>query len=369
MRLPLHFPTRVSRLYPLLALALALNSSVLLYAWQADRIKLESYASFDAREQSLRNQISDLQSSNRANSDKLELENQKVANATAQLQALQASLTDKSSQLTAAQAQLKSQQDQLSQNASELSTLRSRPPLFSFQNQSSQTNVASQEADARALVTSAYDYIQQIYGAPYLLNSIVITFVNSFAIAGSSGEIEIENSSKGITIDIHLKSFDKNSFQDINTLIHEIIHGFHGVAVFKSSIIEEGETVAATDAVMQKMMDDGKIPRFDQLYIDIDKPQYDAWNAVLPVPKDNQAFYSNPQVSEIYQMIGYAWYQIYLSDPSAFKDINAAYYAKVQRGITPDTAVALDAIRSSVKTVDGQPINAYLAANRAFNPS
>ena len=44
--------------------------------------------------------------------------------------------------------------------------------------------------------------------------------------------------------------FDENSFEDVNTIIHEIMHGFHGVAVFESSAFEEGMTVAATDAVM-----------------------------------------------------------------------------------------------------------------------
>ncbi|MEI6477599.1 MAG: hypothetical protein WCO52_01260 [bacterium] len=368
MRLP-SLPNRVSRLYPIFSLILAINCSILLYAWQVDQIKLASYATVDQQEQAMRDQIEKLQSDLRQDKSQLSLQTTKVDQVTKQLTDIQKQQDAKSAQLSTSQAQLKSQQDQLSKNADELTQLRARPPLFSFQNTSHISNVSAKEAEVKQVVSDAYDYIQKTYGQPYLLNSIVITFVDEFSIPGSSGEIIIENSSTGIKVNIHLKDFDKTNFEDTNTLIHEMVHGFHGVAVFQSSALEEGMTVATTDAVMEQMTQDGKLPHFSHLYLAGTADQYKNWNATLHVPKDNQALYESPQVSEIYQLIGMAWWQLYENDPTVFKNINAAYYPKVQKGILPDSGVVLDAIRSSIKTVNGQPVDAYLSANRAFNPN
>jgi hypothetical protein len=369
MRIIPTLPNRVSRLYPILSLILAINSSILFYAWQMDQIKINSYATVDQREKTMQDQIEKLQSDQRQDKAQLNLQSEKVAQSVAQLADLQKQLDVKNTQLQQSQAQLKAQQDQLTSNANELNQLRARPPLFSFQNTSSNKNVAGMQTDVKEVVTNAYDYIQQIYGQPYLLNSIVITFVDKFSIEGSSGEIVIENSDKGIKINIHLKEFDKNSFEDTNTLIHEMVHGFHGIAVFNSSALEEGMTVATTDAVMDKMIAAGKLPKFSHLYLVITPDQYHNWNSTLRIPADNQALYASPEVSQIYQVIGTAWYQLYQNDPTGFKKINAANYPKVQKGLTPDNATVLDSIRASIKNVNGQPIDTYLSSNRSFNPN
>lgn len=363
-----HFPTKISRLYPIFSLVLLLNSSVLLYAWQRDQIKLESYSTYADRETSLKNQVESLLSSQKSDQAQLDQQQQKVTEATNQLLTLQKDVTAKQSQLQQAQEQLKQQQGQLSQNTAELQKLRTRPPLFSFQNNSSLSDAATKQADIKSLVSESYEYIQRLYGAPYLLSSIVITFVDTLSIEGSAGEIVIENSSKGISINIRLKDFDKSSFQDINTVIHEIIHGFHGVAVFNSSAIEEGMTIAATEAVMSQMQKDGKIPNFEHLYLTIDDSLYSQWNSSLRVFADNDQFYADKNVAKIYQLVGTAWYRLYKQDPAIFSKINAAYYSKVQKGSAPDTAMALDAIRASIKSVNGQSIDTYLATNSAFNP-
>jgi myosin heavy subunit len=375
MQFPFSLPSRVSRLYPIFSIVLLLNSSVLFYVWQVDRIKLESFSTFEEREISLKTQIEQLLSAQKEDRSKLLLQNQKIEEATSQLSALQkqlettgSELATKEAQLKTQQEQLKSQQEQLGKNASELEKLRERPPLFSFQNNSSAPNIAQQEAEAKQVVTDAYNYIQDIYGKPYLLNSIVITFVDSFSIPGSSGEIVIQNSAKGITININIKSFSRNNFQDVNTLIHEVIHGFHGIAVFETSALEEGIAVATTDAVMRNMIRDKKIPSFSPLYINIDEAQYHQWNNSLTVPGDNKALYSNPSVAKLYQLMGKAWYKLYEEDPTVFKKINDAYYPKVQQGLSPDNATVLNAIRSAVQSVDGQSIDTFLAANQAFNP-
>jgi hypothetical protein len=376
LRTWLAFPTRVSRLYPVFSLILFLLSGVLFYSWQKAEINYETLADTVAyREANLRAQVTALTQDRDKNQLLLSQQQAKIADATSSLQKLQAEYQSVQTQFAAAQAQLKAAKDQVKQqeaqlatNAAELEQLRKRPPLFSFQNQSSLADINSKEADVKALITNAYDYIVSIYGQPYLINSITITFVDSFSISSSSGEIIIENSNKGINIDIHLKDFDKTNFQDVNTVIHEIIHAFHGVAVFESSALEEGITVAATDAVMSKMMADGKITHFSHLYLTIDANTYTDWNKTLSVYADNDKFYADSNVSKVYQLIGTAWYKMYTQDNAFFKNLNANYYPLVQRGQTPNTTLIKNSIKAVLSQVANVPISTYLSDNKAFNP-
>jgi len=365
----LAFPTRVSRLYPVFSFVLLLSSGGFLYEWQAAKATLGNVPTIEQRNRDLSDQVLKLTKANSADQIALKSQRQQITDGAAQLAALQKQLADKASQITTLNGQLKNQADQLNANAAELQRLRTQPPLFSFQNQSSNPNVTQQQADVKQLVSDAYGYIKNLYGDPYLLNQVTITFVNEFTISGSAGEIVISNGSKGISMDIHLKSFDKSSFQDINTVIHEMVHAFHGIAVFQTSALEEGMTVAATDAVMKLMEADGKIPSFDRLYLATNDTTYAAWNASLAIPADNTAFYNSTDVSQVYQVIGTAWYRLYQADSGIFRKINAFYYPLVQKGQVPDTAMAQAAVRASISTVNGQPIDAYLATNHAFNPS
>ena len=291
----------------------------------------------------------------------------KLTDIEAQLKKGEADLAAQTKQLSDAQAQVKSQQDQLTTNATELAKLRARPPLFSFQNQSNIANVDQKEADIRALVTSAYDYMQEIYGQPYLLNQITITFVDNFTIAGAAGEITIANGPSGINIDIHLKDFDNTSFQDKNTMIHEMAHGFQGIASNNDSALAEGETVAVTDAVMQRMIDDGKMQKFPNLYLIETPQQYTDWNKNIDIPANTNDFYSSPDIAKIYQVIGQAWMNLYNSDPTFFKRFNEAYYKHIQNGEAPSHDLAISVIKQVISTVNGTPIADYLAANSAFN--
>ena len=369
MAFSISIPNRVSRLYPLFSLVLALSTSIFFFAWQNTQIELNRIANVEQHQKETQALVDSLTSEHALDKATLQVQTQKIADATSSLAKIQQQLESTNKQLVIAQAQVKQQQDQLSKNASQIDQLNSRPPLFSFQNSSSLSNVTQKETDVKALITNAYSYIQNLYGKPYLLNSITITFVNSFDIANSAGEIVIKNSSKGIDINIHLKDFDKNSFQDNNTVIHEMIHGFHGVAVMESSAYEEGMTVAATDAVMAAMISDGKLPHFSHLYLNITDQQYATDNTTLRILTDNQAFYNDPEVATVYQLIGTAWYWMYKEDPNFFKNLNSAYYAKVQQGIRPDDAVIRETIRQVLPSIKGQSIDSYLAINRAFNPT
>jgi hypothetical protein len=371
----LPLPTRVSRIYPALSLTLAIAASVFFYAWQATRLDLYQIVNVQSRQKELETSLANLTAQHNLDKATLQVDRQKIADANTSLSNVQAKLADNvkslgntQQQLVQAQSQLTQQQDQLGKNASEISQLRSRPPLFSFQNKSSLADVTAKQAAVRKLITTAYTYMKDMYGDPYLLNSIKITFVDQFTIPGSSGEIVIQNSSKGIDVDIHLKDFDPASFQDNNTVAHEVTHAFAGVAVLKSSAMEEGRTVAATDAVMAKMIADGKLPHYSHLYLSLTGTEYASYNTTVFVPESNQLFYSGPDVAKIYQLIGTAWYNLYQEDPQFFKKFNAAYYPKVQQGLIPDDNLVRDTIASIVPSVRGTPIRTYLAQNAAFNP-
>jgi len=363
-------PTRVSRLYPAFALVFALSTAVLAYAWQSTEIELTNLSTNSQKNISeLQSQVTSLGIGEKDDQAKLQVQKQQIDQAATQLADLKKQYDQASADLSTKETQLKDAQSQLTQTASELNDLRSHPPLFSFQNNSTTLqDVKTKESEIKTLITNAYDYIQTLYGQPYLLHSITITFVDNFSIAGSAGEILISNGPDGININIHLKDFDPNNFQDVNTVIHEIIHGFHGIAVFNTSALEEGITVAMTDAVMSNMIADKKLPHFDHLYITLTPGEYTSLNQTLTIPADNSAFYSNPQVAEIYQVIGMAWYQLYQNDPTIFKQINDYYYPHIQKGEKADTPLILDAIRSAIKSVNNQPIATYLAQNIAFNP-
>ncbi|CAN5120422.1 hypothetical protein BH11PAT4_BH11PAT4_0260 [soil metagenome] len=369
-------PTRVSRVYPILALILMLVGSGALYRWQLTQINADSTVQERDRSiASLELEVASLKTQQALDQSELKDKREALATATAKLATVESDLSlkttalvEKERSLAEAQNKLKQQESQLSSNSSELEKLRNRPPLFSFQNQSSQTDLEQQQAELKEVVTSAYDYIQDLYGKPYLLNEITITFVDNFSIAGASGEISIENGPGGISIDIHLKSFDKNSFQDVNTIIHEVIHGFHGVGVLEASALEEGITVAATDAVMERMIADGKLPKFSNLYIVLTNNQYTNWNNSLTIHEDANRFYGSPDISKIYQLVGKAWMNLYREDGLFFKKFNDAYYPSIQAGEKASTSLVRAKIASVRSSVQGVPIATYLSQNSAFNP-
>ncbi|HSI20719.1 MAG TPA: hypothetical protein VLA04_03375 [Verrucomicrobiae bacterium] len=363
-------PTRVSRLYPLMTLVLMIGSSSLVYAWQNSQLTGDSaIRDRDRQISELTAEVEELGAQSKLDKASLQSQQEQIAQMNSQLKTIESDLVTKTQLLKDAEGQLAKQKDQLATNSSELEKLRDRPPLFSFQNESSLPDIEAKKAAVKEVVTSAYDYIQNLYGQPYLLNSITITFVDGFSIAGASGEIEISNGPKGIAIDIHIKDFDKNDFQDVSTIIHETIHGFHGIGVFDISAMEEGITVAATDAVMSRMIADGKLPKFSRLYLIITESQYADYNSRFTIAADNDDFYGNSQISKIYQLLGAAWYKLYAADSDFFKKFNQAYYSKVQKGETVDAAGVRDIIASIVPTVGSTSISAFLQQNRAFNPN
>lgn len=264
----------------------------------------------------------------------------------------QKELEDKKKELAAAESQINSQKSQLEANSSELTKLRNRPPLFSFQNKSSTlADIETKQAAVKRIVTAAYDTIEEIYGKPYLLHSVTITFVDAFSSAKAAGEIIITNSAQGLKIDIRLKDFNENSFADVNTIIHEIIHSFHGLAVLEPTAFEEGITVAATDAVMKKMIAAGTIANFPSLYIRLTDVEYADYQQSLSIPRDSDALYASDQVVEMYQVLGKAWYLLYQADSRFFVKFNESIYAKKQAGTEITEALVLSTVKEIAPSV------------------
>ncbi len=276
-----------------------------------------------------------------------------LANTQTQLTDLSKQLADKKTALASAEKQISDQKSQLNANASELSKLRDRPPLFSFKvSSSSLVDVDAKKAAVKDVVTAAYDVIESIYSKPYLLHGITISFVDNFTNPNASGETVITNSDQGLDIDIHIKDFDKNSFDDINTIIHELIHAYHGLAALNPSAFEEGITVAATDAVMKQMISSGTIPSFSPLYIRISDTTYADWQQSLSIPANDSSFYSNSRVADYYQLLGKVWYQLYQHDSSFFEKFNEKLYEQKHNGQEITGSMVLDIVRTVAPNAD-----------------
>lgn len=276
----------------------------------------------------------------------LEVKQNELTTLTKQLDDRKKELDAKAKELTDAQKRISDQKSQLDANSAELSKLRDRPPLFSFQVKSSGiSDIDAKKAAVQQVVSDAFDTIQDVYGKPYLLHSVTITFVDHFENDSASGEILISNSSSGLSIDIHIKDFDKNSFTDVNTIIHEVVHAFHGLAVIEPTAFEEGITVAATDAVMAKMIAAGKLPHFSPLYIRLSDADYQKKLSTSTVFRDADAFYGSSDVADDYQLVGKAWYELYESDKDFFKKFNEKIYTQKRAGQEVTEKMVLDTIK------------------------
>ncbi len=276
------------------------------------------------------------------------------------LDKVNADLADKTKQLDTATQKIKDQQSQISSNSSELSKLRDRPPLFSFSVESNSiTDVEQKKQDIKKLVTDAYEVIEEIYGKPYLLHSATIVLGGTFANDKASAEITISNSADGLSITIKLKDFDKNDFNDVQAVVHELGHAVKGLATLSPVAYEEGETVAMTDAVLELLIARGKIPSFKPLYIRLSASDYAS--SSLTVPADTAAFYSSGDVAKYYQLVGYGWYQLYKADSNFFKNFNESIYDQKRNG----NEITGDVVRTTIedvmhKNVSGKSVSDWL---------
>lgn len=350
-------------IYILVALCVAslATNGFLTWHWQAERTNLRKIITSKeanletATEQNL--QLSSEKQAVQSSLSEKEKELQKLsadlATKQKELDAKLKELDAKTKELLSAQKQLDDQESQLAANASELSKLRNRPPLFSFVVKASNlSDVDAKKEAVKQVVTDAFDVIQEIYGKPYLLHSVTITFVEGFSNPQANGAILISNSDQGMSIDIQINDFDKDEFNDVNTIIHEVIHAFHGLAVLEPTGFEEGITVAAADVVMAKMISKGQLPKFSPLYIRLTESEYQSKMSSLTIPRDYNTFYGSSSASDFYQVMGKAWYELYKADSSFFIKFNEKIYEKKSKGQEVTEKMVLDTIKEVQPSAD-----------------
>lgn len=273
-------------------------------------------------------------------------------------------LAAKLADLKTAQRKIESQEAQISANSGELAKLRLRPPLFSFRvSNGNLTDSEVKKASVKQVVTDAYDAITAIYGQPYLLHEIVIDFVDRFSNPSAAAETQITNGKDGLSVTIRLKDFDRNSFTNVNSLIHELIHTFHGLATFEPIAYEEGIAVATADAVMTELITQGKIPSFKPLYVRLSGDDYAA--TTLRLPADDDSFYTSPDVGRYYQIAGYGWLRLYQARKDVFKTVNESIYSSKRQGAGISGDLVRDAVARAIDQVYGQPIAGWLTT-KAF---
>ena len=285
-----------------------------------------------------------------------------LKNSQDELKKTQGEIAAKKKENDSLSGKIKNQENQLATNSSELDKLRARPPLFLVENKSSAGGSETAIAELKQVVEAAFDEIRSLYGEAYLLNQVTVQLVDSLSRPNIAGEITIQNSKEGIKYTIRIKKFSSSSYLDVATIVHEIIHAFHGIAFLEPVAYEEGITVAATEEIVSVLVSRGVVPNFSTRYLRI-SPEREAQLEADPnfvIPASSEAFYGSDQTSDYYQMTGRAWQGLASGDRGFYKRFNEALYAKVHAGVDPRGQVVLDTIRE---------VKGSVPAKKAFNPA
>lgn len=355
-------PTKPSRLFVILFIASALGNALLLinFGYWESRLLLER--------QSWRNSLQLVENQAATYKQERDAAQEDIQKKDARLADLDKQLAETTTQLASLSTKVKAQESQLAKNSAELQALRSRPPLFKFESATSR-DVTQDKADVEAVVTKAYTAIEALYGQPYILHQITISFVDSLSIPGAIGEITIENSSEGISITIKITDFSKDDPECVDTIIHEIIHAFHGLAAFNAPVTEEGITVAATDSVMSTLAAQGVVGATAP-FISLTTDEAANLNATLGPPPADSSFYDLPKttVRQYYELAGWSWQQLASGDANFYKNFNEALYEKVANGNRPTPALIRSLVTQVKPTFNGGNTADWLAGQVIFNP-
>lgn len=348
----------------LIVVALAANAAVgflLVKEKQTNREITQSLKAEQLRNTELTQDKTKLTGELKDVSVKLTTTEKELATKLDELKKTQSEITAKKKEIDSLSSKIKNQESQLAANSAELDKLRSRPPLFLVENKSSIAGGETAISELRQVVEAAFDEIKVLYGDAYLLNQVTVQLVDSLSRPNVAGEITIQNSKEGLKYTIKIKKFSKNNMLDVTTIVHEIIHAFHGIAFLEPVAYEEGITVAATEEIVSFLISRGLVPNFSSRYLNISAERETELeqdpNFVIPASTD--AFYGSDQTAEFYQMTGRAWQKLAGGDRGFYKRFNEALYAKVRAGTDPRGQVVLDTIRE---------VKGSVPAKKAFNP-
>ena len=227
----------------------------------------------------------------------------------------------------------------------------------------------------QTLVSLMYPRIIEIYGAPSWTGNVEI--VNTGPLDTSTipqvqraafGGYDVSNSR------ILLPIFD-NQDSFAHALLLNMVHAFHGPAVFQYDAWEQGFARAASAAIICRFNANFGFEDATANYYYTLLPFYDLLNQPA---LGNSTFFPPSQANLVLQgqatigkmllprlgMSGAAWLKVYIENPNFFKQFNAAYYAQFDPNATPSLAGNVPALRDLAAPilpsgVEGTPWSAW----------
>ncbi len=190
----------------------------------------------------------------------------------------------------------------------------------------------------KAAVAAIYPKIKEFYGAPSANNTVTITRDTETQYGGyfvpSLNEIAL-NCDKNFTIS-----------DSYGTLIHEIIHAFHGDYCIWSNPWEEGMTEAAEEIINNKMHNWHYEIGWESTY---DVLNFPSWFQTDMYPP--------------YYQGGAAWAKIYYENNNFFKNFNKEYY----KDRSNDNGMIQNTLFEVIQQVEGTPIQDWYAQQQIFH--
>lgn len=219
-------------------------------------------------------------------------------------------------------------------------------------------NATDQELLQR-FIADAMPRIQAVYGAPARTGQVEI--VNAGNLFNSQIP-EVRRFAYGV-YDVSNNRIMLPIFQNprgtLQAMLLNLVHAFHGPAVFQYDAWEQGFARAVAAIVLRD-------PIFNQNY-GMDDPSANFLYSLMPyydllnqAPLGNSTFFPPSQndvpvdgqitvVKMLWArmgMSGAAWMKVYIENQSFFRDFNAAYYAQVNPGASPSLAGNVPALKN-----------------------
>ena len=215
----------------------------------------------------------------------------------------------------------------------------------------------------QAFVADAYPRIEAVYGAPAVSGEVEVVNAGNLETTTIS---EVQRFSYGV-YDVSNNRILLPIFNDprgsLQALLLNMIHAFHGPAVFQYDAWEQGFARAAGAVVLRDFARD---PELIQKY-NFDDPSANTLYSLLRFydllnqPALSNATFFPPSQADIpingkfsvakmlwarIGMSGAAWLKVYIENQSFFRDFNAAYYAQFDPNANPSLAGNVPALRS-----------------------
>ncbi|MBC8135837.1 MAG: hypothetical protein H8F28_08135 [Fibrella sp.] len=211
------------------------------------------------------------------------------------------------------------------------------------------------QRELEAQIAIYYPRIEAIYGKPAVSGEVEIVDVGTFDSSSipqvqrlfAFGGYDVANNR------ILLPTFD-SSITSEQALILNLVHAFHGPAVFQYDAWEQGFARAAASVITRSdTFFDNETARSIFSYL----PWYDLANQPgLGNPTFFPRSQANVQLEGVFtggkmmltrlSMSGAAWLKAYIENPNFFRQFNEAYYAQFEPGASPSLAGNVPALKN-----------------------